>query len=446
MFDKAEIKKLLEKIIENSPAEETEVIFTGGMDAATRFSDGVITQNVELNNRSISVRVIDKGRTGRFMSNRINDEEIYKSAEKAMEIAAVQTPDAEILPLPTPQEYRTIDSFYRFTVEFPAAGRTELISQAVRKCRKNDLSAAGIFAAGGDAAALANSQGVFCFQQYSDVEFNISASGDDVSGWCAGFARDVDKLDTKSIVKTAIRKALDSQSPKSIEPGCYTVIFESAAAAEFLMFMGWEGFGAVNFLESKSFLSGKIGEKVLSENITIIDDAYHPLNLGLPFDFEGIPRKAVTIIENGVVKSVVWDRHTAKMGGTESTGHALPQPNPLGPLPLNLRMEGGDSSLREMIESTDKGILVTRLHYSNILNPVKLDMTGMTRDGTFMIEKGEIAYPIKNMRYTQGIVQALNRVEALSKEVEYHQAFFGGGMVTPAMKIAGFHFSSGTEF
>jgi PmbA protein len=241
-----------------------------------------------------------------------------------------------------------------------------------------------------------------------------------------------------------VEKAERSRDPRTAEPGAYTVILEPAATSTIMQFLAFLGLGAKPFLEERSFMSGKIGEKIASELITIVDDPIAPDSLGLPFDFEGSPARRVALIERGVAAGVVWDRTTAMKGGRESTGHALPPPNPYGPVPLNLRMEPGESTIEQIIASTERGLLVTRFHYSNVVNEKEAILTGMTRDGTFLIEDGRIAHGVKNLRYTQNAIEALSNVEAVGDKTEISTELFFGGSRAPALKIRDFKFSSST--
>jgi predicted Zn-dependent protease len=210
-------------------------------------------------------------------------------------------------------------------------------------------------------------------------------------------------------------------------------------------FLAWIGFGGRLLAEGRSCFSGKEGQRVGAESVSIYDDAASPGTLGLPFDFEGVPRTRVDLIERGVFRRGVYDRRTAKQAGTATTGHALPPPNPEGPFPLNLFMEPGDASVEEMIASTEAGLLVTRFHYSNIVHPVESTITGMTRDGTFWIRDGEIAHPVKNLRFTQSIIEALTNAVAIGRETELASEFFFSASRVPAMKIASFNFSGRSD-
>ena len=274
----------------------------------------------------------------------------------------------------------------------------------------------------------------------------MTALSDDSSGFSEGVGRSLGAIDPDRVGAVAVEKCLASNGPQSIDPGEYTVILEPQAVSEMLMFLTYCSFGAQGYLEGRSFVTGRIGEKVMSERISIADDAYQAGAVGLPFDFEGRPRRRGALVEEGVARNVVWDRNTARREeGRESTGHALPMPNAWGPIPLNLVMSPGDSSIDEMIASTERGILVSQFHYTNVTEPVQVELTGMTRNGTFLVEGGKVTRPLLNLRFTQGLVEALNRVAAVSSKAELCGAFFGGFFVVPALKIDGFNFTSVTE-
>jgi predicted Zn-dependent protease len=223
------------------------------------------------------------------------------------------------------------------------------------------------------------------------------------------------------------------------------VVLEPAAVSTLVGFLAWIGFGGRSVTEGRSCLSGRAGQQVAAPSITIYDDATASGTLGIPFDFEGVPRERVDLIERGVFRTAVYDMRTAKQAGTTTTGHALPPPNPEGPFPLNLFMEPGDSSVPEMIAATGHGLLVTRFHYSNVVHPVESTITGMTRDGTFLIRDGEVAHPVRNLRFTQSILEALANTTAIGRETELASEFFYSASRVPALRIEGFHFSGRSD-
>jgi predicted Zn-dependent protease len=208
------------------------------------------------------------------------------------------------------------------------------------------------------------------------------------------------------------------------------------------------GMGSLAMQEGRSFMSGRMGEKITGSNITIWDDGFDPRGVVFPFDYEGVPKQKVMLIEEGVARGVVYDSATAQLEpGRASTGHGLPAPNTMGPIPINLLMKPGSATKEEMIASTEKGIWVTRFHYVNPVHPVKAILTGMTRDGTFLIENGKITRPLKNLRFTQSILEAFANAEMMSKDLKMIMMGFGNfATCAPAAKINGFTFTGATEF
>jgi len=238
---------------------------------------------------------------------------------------------------------------------------------------------------------------------------------------------------------------VDSQNPRDVDPGRYTVVLETPAVSTLVGFLAWIGFGGRSLVEGRSCFSGKEGQQVAAPSVTIYDDATSPLTLGVPFDFEGTPRRRVDLVTDGVFRDGVYDRRTAKQAGRQTTGHALPPPSPDGPLPLNLFMDPRDATLDEMIASTERGLLVTRFHYSNVVHPVDSVITGMTRDGTFLIEHGEVAHPIKNLRFTQSILWALQGVSMIGRDSKLASEFFFSASRVPALKVDSFQFTGRSD-
>lgn len=446
MISEETFEHIAERIFGFSNADETEVILSATDGAITRFSNNVITQNVAQKNSVVTIRAITGKRAGRATTNKFDDDSLKAIVDAAQRMARCQKRDLELLPLIGSQSYRPVQTHVGETALMGPKERAVCIAFLAEGCRRKKFQAAGIFSNGEEAVGLANSKGVFAFQKLTGATFSATVTAGDGSGWAEGTDKDVNQIDVPRLSKTALEKAEKSQGPRDIKPGDYTVVLEPAAVAEFLLFMAWEAFGGLNFVEGRSCFSDRFGEKLFDEKITIVDDAYNPLNPGLAFDFEGLPRQPVVLVEKGTARGVVHDRITGQKAGMDSTGHALPQPNTMGPIPLNLVLSAGTSSLEEMIASTDKGILVTHFHYTNVIDPKKMVLTGMTRDGTFWIKHGEIAYPLKNLRFTESVLKALGRVELISRERVFTSAFFGGGFVVPAMKISQFTFSSTTEF
>ncbi len=445
-MNRSQAEEITHKVLSLSDADETEVILAHSEENLTRFSGNTISQNVSRRLDNLTVKVHLGKKVGRASTDRFDETSLRRVVEAAKTVASQQKDDPDLLSLSGPAQFAVVDPFYEQTIQCSPSFRATTIAGMVHEAEKNGAEIAGVFQTGGESIVLGNSKGLFAYHRSTNALLSCTAEINGATGWAEDHQRDIGKINTRDVIETALRKASEAQNPVPVDPGEYTVVLEPAAVSDFLLFMGWEGFGGLNFVEGRSFLSGKIGQRVLGENVTLIDDAYHDLNPGLPFDFEGLPRQKVVLIEKGIARSAVHDRLTAAKAGTNSTGHSLPQPNSTGPLPLNLIMEPGDSDLQEMIASTDRGLLVTHFHYTNILDPVQLLLTGMTRDGTFLIENGEITKPVKNLRFTESLVKAFNEIEMISRERKATEAFFEGSFVTPALKINRFTFSSISEF
>jgi predicted Zn-dependent protease len=450
MTSRSQAQKIVREAVRGgrsfSSRAAVEVLLSASDESLTRFAENAIHQNVASRGAEVVVRVLLGRKVGRASSTRTDAASVRATARRAAEIASCQRPDPEQLPLPGPARYTPVCTRAAATARCTPAMRAAAVARAAAACRRRGLKASGTFSTTLATVAVGNSRGVFAMQEATEATFGLTATGSDSSGWAETSHRDIRALDVEKTIRTAVEKALASRRPRAIEPGRATVILEHAAVTDFLLFMAYEGFGALSVLEGRSFLSGKMGRKVFGDNITIADDAYEPTAPGLAFDFEGCPRRRVPLVTDGVARGMVHDRRTARRMKKRTTGHALPQPNPYGPLPLNLVMASGDSSLDRMIAGTKRGILVTHFHYTNVIDPMKMVLTGMTRDGTFLVEKGRVGRPVKNMRFTVSALDAFSNVEAISRDRRYSAAFFGGGFVVPALKIRDFNFSSATGF
>jgi len=438
MLEREEIEDIAHKVIDLCQADEVQVFIYGSESYLTRYAENHIHQNTGVSNLSISVEAIIGRKMGEASTNRLDDESLRKVARNAVELVRISPEDPNLLPLLGPQEYEEVNAFY--DEEITPMDRAEGVKRVIDMCRRRGLTAAGIFSNSRGFLAIVNSKGLFAFHKSTSVTFSLSVMAEeDGAGWCERSSRTIEDIDPEEIGEIAIRKAEMSRSPREIPPGRYTVILEPAAVDSLIRFLSFS-FNAMAVDEGRSPLKGKIGLKVFGENINLASDVYHPLHRGTPFDPEGVPTKRVQLIEKGVAANLVYDRLTAQKHGVEPTGHGLGLRNTQGAYPRALVMEGGESTLEEMIRSTDRGILVTRFHYENMVDPMNLIVTGMTRDGTFWIEDGEIKFPIKNFRFNVSLFDVLSSVEAMSEPV------YSRGVVVPAMKVNDFNFSSGTQF
>ncbi|MBN2363341.1 TldD/PmbA family protein [candidate division WOR-3 bacterium] len=443
MIDKQKIKDFLAK----SAGVETEIIIYSENNASTRFSNNSITQNVKNESIYFKLRVLEGKKTSAVSSDDLSVENLEKMRKKALEINKFAKDDSDLLPLLDKDDELTVDSAYdKKTAEMEPSMRTEIVNRCVSEAGKKGMQAAGFLRNGSSGLVIATNKGMWRENRRSHFSLSLSVMNEEGSGWASFSSSKFDQKAVEEVVKKAVEKADASRNLQTLPPGPYTVILEPAAVADLIAFLGFGGLGGLSFVENRSFMSGKLGKKIMDEKITITDDVNDDLFKACPFDFEGLETKKVVLIENGVAKAVVHDRKTAAIALTESTGHSLPQPNSHGPFPRALKVSKGSSKIEEMIKSTEKGILVTRFHYTNMLDPMRVTVTGMTRDGLFLIEKGKTTKALKNFRFTESILEAFSRVVMVGDSHKLTQGFFGGGFVTPALKIENFHFSSNTDF
>ena len=440
LIDKDQAHDICKRALSFAKEGQAEVILTQTASPLTRIANNAIHQNVETSDIDISLRVDLDGRSGRAATNQFDDESLKALARRSVNAARAITGKQELPPMMGPQKYREIPAFDQSSAFMEPEQRAEMVLKAVKLARQEKVELAGLVNNTLYATAMANSHGLFAYHNMSTLRMELTARSGITAGRFAQTARKAGEIDPEKIAAIAIQKCLGGLNSKALEPGDYTVILESEAVTTPLIFMSYLSFGALSVQENLSCLSGKMGQKLMGGNITISDDAYNPLAVWAePFDSEGMPRKKVTIIEKGVARGPVYDLKTAAKDKTETTGHGLPQPNTYGPMPRNLILEGGSASLEDMIKSTKRGVLVTRFWYNRVVDRKIPIITGMTRDGTFLIEDGEISHGVKNMRYNQDLMEFFNNVETLGIPESQEN------MVAPPLKVNNFHFTGLTE-
>ena len=437
---------LLKKVVQESSADQTEAIFLTEDSSLTRFADSTIHQHVAERNQTLILRVVLGKRIGVVTTNILQPSSVKNIIQKAISLAKVQHPNDKFISLPEPKPIPEIDTFSININHLTPSSKVKMIQNVFTLAKGKGFGASGAFSNGTVELSVANSLGVEAYQSYSDLSFHLIVKDGESTGYASFVSRDPDQLNVEFLTEEAIGKVSRGE-PIQIEPGEYEVILEPYAVNELLSFLGYLGFHALAVQEGRSFFCNEFGKKMVDEKVTIYDDGLDPEGLQVPFDFEGIPKKKVTFFEKGVAREVTYDSFTGGREGKDSTGHGLIAPNTAGPIPINLFMKEGDSSLEAMIHSVRKGVYVTRVHYTNVVEPMKAVITGMTRDGTFLIEEGEIKRPIKNLRFTESILKALSRVSAISKdrrvcsEGTVYSRRFVTGTVAPAIKVDGFNFS-----
>lgn len=423
---------------------ELEALIGFQASALTRFANNAIHQNVAEQTGHLSLRVVLDGRTARASTNRLDGESIRRTVEEAIAITRLQEPDPELLPLAEAEPVMEVDRRFADTAAVSPYDRSCSVAEAISIVRSAGQTAAGIYSTSDTVSAVLNSRGLHAYHAETMAQFSITAMAADSSGWAKASACHHRDLDPVALARSASQKAAASREPAELAPGRYPVILEPAAVLD-LAGQIFGDFSATAIRDGRSFLAERLGQKVFGENITIRDDVYHPLQAGAPFDGEGLPRQRLVLVEDGVVRDVAYCRQAASLAGVRPTGHGFPVPNELGEAPMNPVIEGGRRSLEEMIAATQRGVLVTRFWYIREVDPSEKIMTGMTRDGTFLIENGEIVRGVRNFRFNVSLIELLSNVEALSPAVRAsgEEAF---DMVVPAMQVRGFPFTEVTRF
>ncbi len=445
MLGEKNIKKITDKILKYSEADQTEVVVSGGDFSLTRFAENYIHQNISYNNCRVSVRVVLGKKIGIASTNIINDNSLKKVVESALEIAKNQKEDPDFKSLPSPQPISEIKCFYKKTAECIAGQRADKVKIIIDKAKENKLTASGSFIINMWDQVIANSQGIFAYYPSTYSSISAIVMSDTSSGYADQISQNVEDINIEEVAQKACNKAQKSKNPIEVKPGKYTVILEEPAVSEMVTRISDLGCNGKAFHEGRSFMSGKLGKKVMGENVTIWDDGLDKRGLASSFDCEGVPKQKIEIIKNGIAKNVVYDSYHALKYKKKNTGHALCAPNTIGPLAYNLFMKKGKYSKEDMIKSIDEGILITRFWYNNVLHHKLLNMTGMTRDGTFLIKNGEIAAGIKNLRFTQSIPEAFSNIEMICKNTKIQENWVEGNVV-PALKIRDFNFTGSTQF
>jgi len=432
--DISESKKIIQRVLDGSGGDATVVRVRQFQEGATRYANSEITQSVVRRDIAVEVEVAFGSQVGRCATNRLDADSVSACVRRAEAIARVSPPDPEYMPPVEPAPCPEIAAYDPATADFSPTDRADAIRQAVAIAERENMTGAGVVASRALATAVGNSAGLFVQNQETDAVATFSATSPDSVGWAQGRVRHLASLDLAAIAGHAIEKARAGHSPRDLEPGRYEVILEPAAVGELLGYLFFYQMDAKATDEGRTFLSGKKGTRIASPKVTIFSDPAQLSCPSRPFTDEGMTLRRINWIRNGVFESPVYSRFWAKKQGAAATG-----------IPTNIVMEGGPASVEEMIRATRRGLLVTRFWYIRAVEPMRDLYTGMTRDGTFLIEDGRIVGPVKNLRFNESVVRLLDNVELLGD-----QKIIGMGMgpwvLAPFVKAREFNFTSTTRF
>jgi predicted Zn-dependent protease len=431
IFSKDEAKTILEKVIGLSKADVCEANLSGSNGGNIRYARNTVSTAGENSDVTLAVTSSFGKKSGTATINEFDDASLEKAVRRAEELAQLAPENPEFMEPLGPQTFPEATTYSESTARIDPEYRAQVAADSIKPAAAKDVTAAGFLEDTHRFSSMYNSKGLFAYNQSTNVDFTVTMRTNDGtgSGWTSRDFNDVGKLDAAAASEIAIEKALMSRNAKAIEPGKYTVILEPAAAMGLIQGMFF-GMGARQADEGRSFMAKKgggtkLGEQIVDERVNVYTDPFHPDVPASLWTQDGLPRKKMDLIKNGVVSNLFYDRYWADQKGVDPV-----------PRPGNAIMEGTDTSLEDLIKDTRRGILVTRFWYIRSVDPQTLLYTGLTRDGTFYIENGRIAYPIKNFRFNESPIIMLNNLEALGQQVRVE------GNLIPYMKIRDFTFTS----
>jgi predicted Zn-dependent protease len=438
VLSRDEAKSLVDRIVKMSKAESIQVNIGGGYSANVRFADNQMSTAGGVINFTVTIQSSFGKKHAVVSTNDTSDEALRRAVKASEDLARLAPDDPEAMPALPPQQYQDVNAYFDSVANLSPADRAKAALTALDPARKaGDITTAGFLVTNAASNALGNEKGLFAYHRSTNANYTVTVRTKDGtgSGWAGGEHNDWGQLDIAGISQRAIEKAKLSRSPVAIEPGRYTVILEPQAVGDLVQLFG--GYVDARSADegrspfSKQGGGNKIGEKLVDQRITLYADPFDPRVLAQPFDGQGFPLGRQVFVENGVLKQLFYSRFWAQKQGKTPTGG-----------PSSFIMNGGEASVDDMIRSTDRGVLVTRLWYLREVDPRTMLYTGLTRDGTFLIEGGKITKALKNFRFNESPLFMLNNLETLGRPVRLAGTEAGGAIVVPAIKVRDFNFTS----
>lgn len=443
-MNSADRERVAERVLAFSTAEQTEVGVYSSHNELTRFTHNWVHQNVAASDVAVRVRAIVGKRTGVASTNVLDDGSLQAVVAQALEIANLAPEDPDFVRLPSGGPAPAPPGAYvQETADARPELRAHMCDAIFTAAQERDYWCAGFASTGASGVTIFNTSGARASFDGTDAALNVKMNGPNSTGYAEAHDNDVTRIDAAAVGETSAKKARDSAEPQEVEPGEWTVILEPAAFGELFIYLSHH-FSAQAFDEGSSFLSDGLDKKYLGDNVTVWDDFEHPLAPGMPFDYEGEPTERLELVESGIAKTVVTDSYWAHKLKRPNTGHALPGPNAYGPQARNLVVAPGAKPMNQLIAETKRGLLISRFWYIRPVDQKRAIVTGMTRDGTFLIKDGEIAGGVRNMRFNQSIIESLRDCEFAN--ALHRTGGYAYSIVAPAAKINNFKFSSGTNF
>ena len=444
IWPEEQAKKLIDRALSFSKADETFVSLNGGDRGNLRFARNTATTSGASSGYSLAVTTAFGKRSGTVTTAEFDDASLQRAVRNAEEIARLSPENPEAMPVLGPQKYPPTRAYFEDVAGATPEWRAKSVAPAIELSKQKEVVSAGFVETSASLQALGSSKGLFGFDRSTSADYNLTARTPDGSGsgWASKSYSELRLLDPKGLAETAIDKAARSKNPAAIEPGKYTVVLEPSALADMLAFFIFSA-NARQADEGRSFFSkpgggNRVGEQVLGEKVRIYSDPAHPLAPSVAFDGQGLPVARDIWVDKGVLKNLFYSRFWAQKQGKVPTAG-----------PVNMIMDGGSATMADLVAGTERGVLVTRFWYIRTLDPQTLLLTGLTRDGLFLIEKGKVTRPVKNMRWNESPVMALNNIDEMSpaERVVSGEGFGGSGLavVCPAARIREFTFSSSSD-
>jgi predicted Zn-dependent protease len=438
VLSREDAKALIERVVKMSKADSIQVNIGGGYSANVRFADNQMSTAGGITNFTVVIQSSFGKKHSVVSLNDVSDEALQRAVAQSEALAKLAPDDPEAMPALPPQQYQDVNAYFDSVANLTPADRAKAALTALEPARKaGDLATAGFLITNASSSALGNDKGMFAYYRSTNANYTVTVRTKDGtgSGWAGGEHNDWNQVDTPAISQRALEKAKLSRNPVAIEPGRYTVILEPQAVGDLVQLFG--GYVDARSADegrspfSKQGGGNKIGEKIMDERVSLLADPFDPRILAQPFDGQGFPLGRQVFVENGVLKQLFYSRFWAQKQGKTPTG-----------APTSFIMNGGDASVEDMVKSTERGVLVTRLWYLREVDPRTMLYTGLTRDGTFLIENGKITKALKNFRFNESPLFMLNNLEALGRPVRLAGTEAGGAVVVPAIKVRDFNFTS----
>jgi predicted Zn-dependent protease len=436
----------------SSQANQTEIVAEHARQGISRYAGSRIHQTTEVDEVRVWVRAVMGKSVGQASGNSLEREALAALVSSATETARRQAPNPEFETLPGPEPRPRVRGFDPATAEMSAEERAATIGTMVERVGQRGWTVSGTYLTEARELAVVNSLGTSVYAPSSRAFLRALPDSGKGTGYGAAWSYRAADLDLDAVIREAVERCELNRGQREVEPGAYEAIFSEMCVAEALLYLARNGFSGRAYEEGNSFISGRLGEQVTGSNVTIWDDATDPRSLAIAVDYEGVPKRQVSLIENGVARGVAYDSATAQRVGKKSNAYAThPEVSFYGPVPQNLFMQGGNSSIHDMIRATNRGLLLTRFHYTHGPDPKRAVMTGTTRDGTFLIEHGKIVGAARNLRLTQSIPELFEGIEMLGQPRLCQDWWSSNGMgricyVCPPIKVRRAVFSSGTLF